>query len=255
LSNVGFKRETVKYRAHRGAMERAPENTLPAFRAALDDGYDQIETDPVLTRDGVVVLLHDNALNRTCRNLDGSPLGETRLLEELTYAELAGYDAGIAFGEEFRGTPLPRLDELLALCEDSAVLIALDKKISTDQIDRLLDVVQQYRAKVCFSTSDPARIRAIQARIPDAAIDYDVNLEEAELEEVFRLVKPENLTVWLYLDRPNFAWLAEKAKATPERVNRIRNKAQIGIANIQSDADLQEALSYDPDVIEFPKNR
>jgi hypothetical protein len=82
-----------------------------------------------------------------------------------------------------------------------------------------------------------------------------VNLEEAELEEVFRLVKRENLTVWLYLDRPNFAWLAEKAKATPERVNRIRKQAQIGIANIQSDADLQEALSYDPDVIEFPKNR
>jgi glycerophosphoryl diester phosphodiesterase len=231
-------------------MERAPENTLPAFRAALDDGYDQIETDPVLTRDGVVVLLHDNALNRTCRNLDGSPLGETRLLEELTYAELAGYDAGIAFGEEFRGTPLPRLDELLALCEDSAVLIALDKKIPTDQIDRLLDVVQQYRAKVCFSTSTAERIRCIQKRIPDAMFDYDVNLEDEALAEVCKLVKPENLIVWMYMDKPNFAWLAEKAKVSPENYARVKKYARVGIANVNTPIDVYEALAYQPDVLE-----
>lgn len=239
------------YRSHRGGVYYTPENTMPAFRYALNAGYDYIETDPQLTRDGVVVLMHDGTVNRTCRYADGSPIREPVRVSDLTYAELQQFDAGIAMGEAFRGTRIPRLDELLALAERSGVTVALDKKIGTDDVDALVDAVRPFRTKVCFSTSDTERIRRIQARMPDAAFDYDVNLEDEALTDVCRLVEQERLLFWLYLDRPNFSWLAQKAKASPENCERVRAFGRIGIGNICNPVDVMDALAFRPDVIEL----
>ena len=240
----------MKYRSHRGGMHYTPENTVPAFLYALNAGYASIETDPQLTRDGVVVLMHDPTINRTCRHADGSPIAEPLMVADLTYEELLQYDAGIAFGECFRGTRIPRLDELLTLAEGRGITIALDKRIPNERIDALIDVVLAHKTPVSFSVSTVERIRAIQERIPDAAFDYDVNTEKEALDEVTRLVKPENLTVWLYLDKPNFSRLARKAKATPENVARVRAYARLGIANVNNAIDVKEALEMRPDVLE-----
>ena len=51
--------------AHRGASDRRPENTMSAFRQAVTDGADAIETDVQLSKDGVPVLIHDTLLKRT----------------------------------------------------------------------------------------------------------------------------------------------------------------------------------------------
>ncbi len=238
------------YRSHRGGVYYTPENTMPAFLYALEAGYDYIETDPQLTLDGVVILMHDGTINRTCRNPDGSKIDRPIEVSKTTYAELLQYDAGIAMGEKFRGTKIPRLDELLAAAEGRNVIIALDKKITTDNIDALLDVTEKYNTKVCFSTSDTVRIKKIQERIPNARFDYDVNIEDEALEEVCSLVKPENLVVWMYLDKPNFAWLVQKAKVSPENYSRVKKYARVGIANVNNPIDVKEALEYKPDVIE-----
>ena len=103
------------YQAHRGVSTEYPENTMPAFLAAIEQGYTYIETDPLVTRDGVTVLLHDKTLNRTCRNVDGSALSEQIELSRLTYAEALNFDAGVAFNAEFRGTHIPKLAELLGM--------------------------------------------------------------------------------------------------------------------------------------------
>ena len=153
-------------------------------------------------------------------------------------------------GEAFRGTPIPRLEELLALAEGTGVQLALDKKIPTHRVDLLLDVVERYNTKVSFSTSTLERIEAIQKRMPEAAFDYDVNLEEKDLQEVCRRVAPERLTVWMYLDKPNFAWLAQKAKVSPERFAMVKKYARVGIANVNNPLDVKEALDYNPNVIE-----
>ncbi len=241
----------MKYRSHRGGCFYAPENTMPAFQYAVKNGYDHIETDPQITRDGVVVLMHDSTVNRTCRNADGSYIETPVKVCETDYDELMQYDAGIAFGEEFRGTRIPKLDELLAFVEGSDTVISLDKKIPDEQLDALIDVVVKRKTKVCFSTSTVDRIKKIQARIPDAAFDYDVNIEDEALENVCRLVKPENLIVWLYLDKPNYAWLTPKAKATPENVERVKKYARLGIGNINTPTDVKEAIDFMPDIIEL----
>ena len=239
------------YRSHRGGVYDTPENTMPAFISALSLGYASIETDPQITRDGVVVLMHDDTINRTCRHADGSLIEKPIRISETTYEELLSFDAGIAHGEQFRGTHLPRLDELLSAAEGQDVTVALDKKIPTERVDALIDVVLRHRARVSFSTSDTGRIRKIQVRIPDAMFDYDVNLSDDALREVSTLVKPENLMIWMYLDKPNFAWLAPIAKGNPENFRRVKQYGQVGIANIRCTTDVMEALSYAPDAIEL----
>ncbi|MBQ2817413.1 MAG: hypothetical protein IJF16_05735 [Clostridia bacterium] len=240
----------MMYRSHRGGVYYTPENTMPAFEDALKKGFEYIETDPQYTKDGSIILMHDDTINRTCRNSDGSKIEERIAVNSITYEELLGYDAGIAWGEQFKGVKVPLLDELLSAAEESGTIIALDKKIRTDRIGPLLDLIAKYDTKVCFSTSDCERIRRIQARFPDAMFDYDVNISEAALREVTSLVKPENLIVWLYMDKPNFSWLADKAKVSKERCELVKRYARLGIANINNPYDVMEALEFDPDVLE-----
>ena len=238
------------YRSHRGGVYYTPENTVPAFRDALAQKFDCIETDPTFTKDGVIVLIHDPTLNRTCRNADGSELPEKIFVEDLTYEELMTYDAGIFKGEEFRGTRVPRLDELLALAEGTDTVIALDKKIGTDRIDELFDVVARYKTKVSFSCKDTERIRVVLDRFPDAIIDYDGNTTEEDLKAVCDLVPYEQLIVWLYLDKPNFAWLTDRYKASPENCERVKKYARLGVANTINAYDTLEAIKYDPYMVE-----
>jgi glycerophosphoryl diester phosphodiesterase len=101
--------------AHRGASHIAPENTLLAYRLAVEFGVDAVEVDARLTRDGRIVLLHDADLARTT-NLTGS-------VERLTHDDLRRCDAGYWFCPEglpdhpFRGLGLtvPALAELFVM--------------------------------------------------------------------------------------------------------------------------------------------
>ena len=100
--------------AHRGWSARYPENTMAAFRAALSLGVDQIETDIRVTKDGTLVLMHDEAVDRTT---DG-----TGLVREKTFAELRALDAGIRKGPAFAGERVPTLIELMELIRDEKTL-------------------------------------------------------------------------------------------------------------------------------------
>jgi len=94
--------------AHRGASFDAPENTLPAFELALQQGSKAIEFDVHLTKDGEIVVCHDDEIQRTT---DG-----TGYIFEQTLDELKERDAGSWFAPEFAGTKIPTLDEVLQKC-------------------------------------------------------------------------------------------------------------------------------------------
>ena len=239
------------YRIHRGGVYYTPENTMPAFNDALKKNFSHIETDPRYTKDGKIVLIHDDTINRTCRNSDGSEITEKIKVSELTYDELMKYDAGIFMGEEFCGTRVPRLEELLKAAEGSGVIIALDKKIKDDEINPLFDVIEKYNTKVSFSVCDTKRTKMILERFPDAMIDYDGNTTEKELLEITSLVDYDKLIVWLYLDTPNFAWLTDRMKASEENCKRVKKYARLGLANVLNPYDLKQALDFNPYMIEI----
>ena len=90
--------------AHRGDVTNAPENTIPAFRSALDLGADAIELDVRLTRDEKIVVFHDRCLNRTSNGR--GPVNQQTLVE------VRGLDVGSWFGLGFRGEQTPTLDEV-----------------------------------------------------------------------------------------------------------------------------------------------
>ncbi len=132
--------------AHRGFSEKYPENTMSAFRAALDVGVDEIETDVRVTADGELVLIHDEAVDRTT---DG-----TGKVCELTLAELKKLDAGAKKGAEFAGSRIPTLRELMELVKDHPTL-TLDielkeyptegrEALAYDVCDRTLAMIDEY---------------------------------------------------------------------------------------------------------------
>ncbi|HSB81856.1 MAG TPA: glycerophosphodiester phosphodiesterase family protein [Candidatus Methylomirabilis sp.] len=97
--------------AHRGGAGLAPENTLAAFRKALDLDVDVLEMDMQVTRDGEIVIIHDDSLDRTTD-------GRGRVTD-FTLTELKQRDAGRHFGWQFKGEPIPTLREVIALVRSS----------------------------------------------------------------------------------------------------------------------------------------
>lgn len=238
------------YRSHRGGSYYTPESTMPAFLDALAQGFEYIEVDPRYTKDGQIILLHDDTINRTCRNADGSEIAEQIKPEDCTYEALLQYDAGIVWGEAFKGTKIPLLETLLQAAEGKDVIIALDKKIGADEMDPLFDLIENYETKVSFSVADLERIAIVQARFPDANFDYDGPATDEMLSAVTALVRPENLIVWTYMDKPNFAWLEPIRKTSVENCARIKRYARLGIGNICNPYDVYEAMRFEPDIIE-----
>ncbi len=132
--------------AHRGWRTKYPENTVEAFRGALELGVDQIETDVRISRDGELVLIHDATVDRTT---DGTGKVCDKLL-----AELKALDAGSWKGEEFRGARIPVLTELMELVKDHPTM-TLDIELKerpgevADEVaysvcDRILAIVEDY---------------------------------------------------------------------------------------------------------------
>ncbi|MCG2660850.1 MAG: glycerophosphodiester phosphodiesterase [Kiritimatiellae bacterium] len=91
--------------ANRGVSLACPENTLPAFGAALALGVHEIEFDLWMSKDGVPVVCHDPDVKRTT---DGKGL-----LAEMKWAEISRLDAGIKCGEVWRGVRMPRFEEVV----------------------------------------------------------------------------------------------------------------------------------------------
>ena len=97
--------------AHRGASHDAPENTLPAFELAWEQGIDAIEGDFQLTRDGEIVCIHD----KTTKKVSNQNL----VVSQSTLKELRQLDVGSWFGKKWKGTPIPTLAEVLHTVPDT----------------------------------------------------------------------------------------------------------------------------------------
>ncbi|WP_405936247.1 glycerophosphodiester phosphodiesterase family protein [Streptomyces sp. NBC_00726] len=99
--------------AHRGASAYAPENTLPAVDRADALGFDWVENDVQLTRDGVVVVIHDTDLRRTTNAEELFPDRAPWAVKDFTAAEISLLDAGGWFGPGYAGTRVPTLHQYL----------------------------------------------------------------------------------------------------------------------------------------------
>ncbi|MCM3339645.1 MULTISPECIES: glycerophosphodiester phosphodiesterase [Paenibacillus] len=106
--------------AHRGASGYAPENTMAAFRKAVDMGCDGIELDIQQTKDGRLVIIHDENVKRTTNG--------SGYVADCTYEELCKLDAGSWFHSDFAKERLPLLDDYLDAIADTGLMTNIEIK-------------------------------------------------------------------------------------------------------------------------------
>jgi glycerophosphoryl diester phosphodiesterase len=133
--------------AHRGASAYAPENTVPAFTLAAEQGSTFVEFDLQLTKDSRVVALHDTSLERTTdveavfpdRARPTPAGGRTWMLEDFTLAEIKRLDAGAWFDAKYRGTRIPTFGETIdALRGRSGLFIEVKAPERYKGVERLI---------------------------------------------------------------------------------------------------------------------
>ena len=100
--------------AHRGDSGHAPENTLAAFKSALNAGADGIECDIHLTKDGRFAVCHDETIDRTSTG--------TGAIADMSFNHLREYDFGVKFGMQFEGEKIPSLEEMLEVVKPMRII-------------------------------------------------------------------------------------------------------------------------------------
>jgi glycerophosphoryl diester phosphodiesterase len=171
--------------AHRGASAAAPQNTLAAFRKAIELGADGVELDVHLSADGAPVVMHNSCVDETTD-------GAGRIADK-TLAELKELDAGGKFSLQFAGERIPTLAEVFDALQGRLLVNVELKGLNLSSVGLEAPVVEVVRRfgmekKVLFSSFNPFTLRRLRSLAPDIPAG---------------LLCPRNLPI--YLRR---AWLA-----------------------------------------------
>lgn len=177
--------DTVLNIGHRGASGYAPEHTLPAYDLALRQGADYIEQDLQLTKDGVLVVIHDETLDRTARPTAESEPGDcTGLVREKTLAQIKTCDVGSWFNEtypeyakeEYVGLKVPTLEEVFQRYRKSAAYYIETKspESAPGMEEDLLRLMDEYglresaaeRWQVLIQSFSPASLQKVHTEDP-----------------------------------------------------------------------------------------
>lgn len=183
---------------HRGAAAHAPENTIPSIREAMARNADAIEIDLRRTKDGEIVAMHDETVDRTT---DGSGR-----VGEHTLADLKRLDAGGWFDPAYRDTRIPTLGEVLDAVPGSTTLILEIKGGNStypEAIPRIIEIVRERaRENVILKSFAVEDIREFRRLAPEFARLYVFNANS----EWFRLVIDDGLRIGTAFDQ-DVTWL------------------------------------------------
>jgi glycerophosphoryl diester phosphodiesterase len=168
--------------AHRGVSAHAPENTLSAFKQALDLKADGIELDVSLTADGHVVVIHDGVIDRTTNG--------TGNVKDLKLDELRQYDAGSWFDPKFKGQTIPTLDEVLNLVGEKLFTNIELKNLNApfDQLsEKTCKIVKDHGLtnRVIFSSFNPWALVEAHRHLPE--VPRGLLLPPGRLGKVFKI--------------------------------------------------------------------
>jgi glycerophosphoryl diester phosphodiesterase len=169
-----FTPATPRIFGHRGSAGTHPENTLESFTAAVAAGVQYLEFDIHMTRDGEVVVAHDDHLRRMC--------GLDRVIREMTYADLAAADAGRMFTPDSNGTTfpfrgkgvrIPRLAEVLAAFRKLRMIVEV-KQIAPSVVAPMLDALDRagMRRNVLVASEHQEPLDEVRKWAPDIPTNF-----------------------------------------------------------------------------------
>jgi glycerophosphoryl diester phosphodiesterase len=216
--------------AHRGGAKESTENTIGAFERAIKIGADGIETDLRLTRDGVVIIYHDDRFGR----VEGLPAAQrSRFVADMTYAELS-QQALIPVGEDTGGRRVPTLNDLLADVRSGLLNIELKRVPQFDElVNKTIALLKDFRRldRVVLEAPDLKTAEKLRSTLGprlrlqinpgnDSTVPYEVAVDRVlkfkphslsvsykKLSwEVVELAHKAGVEVWVYtVDSPEIA--------------------------------------------------
>lgn len=157
--------------AHRGYSGAYPENTMLAFKKAVEEGCDSIELDIQLTKDDVVVIIHDEKIDRT---MDG-----TGFVRDYTYEELKKFNAGVLFDGKHGFQTIPTFDEYCAWVQHENITTNIEIKTGVFYYagieEKAIEIIRRYHleSKVMFSSFNHmslVRAKELAPEIPCGAL-------------------------------------------------------------------------------------
>lgn len=190
----------IKSVNHRGFNTIAPENTLPAYRLSRQNGFSYVETDVSFTSDGVAVLLHDDTINRTARNADGTPISETINIADITYAQALTYDFGIWKESAYAGTRIPTLEEFVVLCRNIGLHPYIELKAGTQQrVEKIVEIVKAcgMADNVSWISFSNTLLSYVKSVSPKARLGYVVGSVTSEVIETAQSLKTTENEVFI----------------------------------------------------------
>lgn len=165
----------MKVYAHRGYSGKYPENTMLAFRKAIEVGADGVEMDVQLSKDGEVVVIHDEKLDRTT---DG-----TGFVKDYTLAELKKFDAGKIKNGEFGFQEIPSFDEFCAWLAETDCVANVELKTSIIYYpylaEKCIDIIRKHgvEKKVFISSFNHMSLVKVQELAPEIPVGALVEIE------------------------------------------------------------------------------
>ena len=161
--------------AHRGFNSVAPENSMPAFGAAVAMGAEEIEFDLWCTSDGVLVSCHDGTLERVSN-------GQGKIYEH-TFEELRQLDFGVKHGEKFKGLKIPTFEEILRQFAGRVIMNIhvkfWDQNFPNPMIEEIVGLIRKYDAQnhAYFMTRNDEILKKCMAYAPEigCCVGWDGN--------------------------------------------------------------------------------
>ncbi len=173
---------------HRGASGYAPENTMESFKMALEMNCDGVELDVQMSKDGELVIIHDETIDRTS---DG-----TGWVKDLTFQQLREFNYNKTH-PEYQHCDIPKLDEVLSLFKGTNKIINIEFKTAIIKypgiVCKVMDLVDEYdmNNQVIYSSFNHQHCVDVLDRQPDAYVGF---LYEDGFLEVIDYVKRHNGT-------------------------------------------------------------
>ncbi|MFA1821621.1 glycerophosphoryl diester phosphodiesterase membrane domain-containing protein [Virgibacillus oceani] len=226
----------VAVASHRGDLMHAPENSMSSIRSALDKGVNAIEIDIMMTKDGVIVLNHDDDLQRTA--------GVHASIKDMTYEEVAEIDIGILYDESFTGERIPTMEQVLEKVTENDTLLILDLK-SYNRKDEFTDEIVRLLEK--YDAVDQTYVQSFNY---DLLQEVRAKNEEIKIGQVLFLAMGNlsNLDIDFYTIRQNM--LTSRFIENAHQLNR-----EVWVWTVNSERNVHEVLKYNIDgiITDYPE--
>ena len=263
--------QKLEIQGHRGARWMRPENTLPAFQYALENGVSTLELDMHVTEDNVIVVTHDPYINENvCLDPNGQRIHDKILVKNLTLKELRKYDCGSLVNPLFPAqtpvpkTSMPTLEEVFGLVENSKLPNAKTIKFNIETkseeahpeftpapepfVRMVLATVKKHKMlnRVELQSFDYRTLKIAKQLEPKLKLSLLIENRPKEENGLIQLVQQYGVQIL----SPNYEWLTEQ---DVQDMHKIRVKVLPWTPNTREDWRKLIGMGVDGIITDNPK--